>query len=138
MPAPGTFVHANGAKWRLRSLMAMGHSPARISRAMGIEHRTVMRIISGDVRYLSAAVFSLVDALWEAWWDKRPPARTRAERFSRNWALKRAQAENWPTPVNLDEDVLDTPGYRPMAHWHPATGVGVATDYPLGIREVAS
>ena len=35
---------------------------------------------------------------------------------------------NWCAAAALDDDQLDTPGYRPRYGWKPATGTGVAPD----------
>ena len=43
-------------------------------------------------------------------------------------ARKRAIAGNWCAPAALDDDQLDTPGYRPRHGWKPATGTGVAPE----------
>jgi hypothetical protein len=66
--------------------------------------------------------------LYDAWWDKRAPARTRLERAAATTARKRAIAGNWCPAAALDDDQLDTPGYRPTAGWKPATGTGTARD----------
>lgn len=130
-------VQAGGAMWRLRSLTAMGHSNLRMARALGVHKDVVNRLAAGDVENITAGLFGAVDALWEAWWDKRPPERNQHERIAASKARNKARARKWPTPLNLDEEKLDETGYRPTALWHPATGLGIASDYPLGIREAA-
>ena len=67
-------------------------------------------------------------ALYDAWWDKRAPERTRAERSAATLARRRAIAGNWCAAAALDDDQLDVPGYRPWYGWKPATGTGVAPD----------
>ena len=62
------------------------------------------------------------------WWDKRAPGRTRFERGAATAARKRAIAGDWCAAAALDDDLLDTPGYRPRQGWKPATGTGVAPD----------
>ena len=58
------------------------------------------------------------------------PARTRFERSAANAARSRAIAGNWSAAA-LDDDLLDTRGYRPRQGWKPATGTGIAPDiYP--------
>ena len=69
--------------------------------------------------------------LYDAWWDKRAPGRTRLERAAATAARKHAIAGNWCAAAALDDDLLDTPGYRPRQGWKPATGTGIAPDiYP--------
>ena len=69
-----------------------------------------------------------IAGLYDAWWDKRAPARTRLERAAATAARKRAIAGNWCAAAALDDDQLDTPGYRPRYGWKPATGTGTAPD----------
>ena len=54
-----------------------------------------------------------VTDLYDAWWDKRAPDRTRAERAAATAARRRAIAGNWCAAAALDDDQLDIPGYRP-------------------------
>jgi len=81
----------------------------------------------GDDLHAGRAIF-LISDLYEAWWDKRAPERTRAERAAAAAARKRAIAGDWCAPAALDDDQLDIPGYRPQYGWKPATGTGVARD----------
>ena len=59
---------------------------------------------------------------------KRAPERTPAQRGAATAARKRAIAGNWCAAAALDDDQLDTPGYRPRHGWKPATGTGTAPD----------
>src|ERR1022692_264931 len=121
-------VHAGGATWRLRSLLAMGHGAARISRALGAHPETVQKLVRGTTPTVSPELAGQVRALWEAWWDRTPPRRTRADRTAASAALRRAARNDWPCPLGLDEDEIDDPGYRPLCGWRPALGRGVAPD----------
>src|SRR5258708_31009244 len=127
MTAPAEFISANATKWRLRSLVAMGHSPVRISAAMDWRVETVRRVISGSQLFIRADFAQAVEYLWGEWWDKVPPQRTPAERSMRSLALRRAREGNWCCPAGMDEDLLDRdPAYQPLAGWRPATGCGIA------------
>jgi uncharacterized protein YerC len=131
-PSPG------GAKWRLRALIAMGHTCSRMEAATGIPSATVRRIVRGEARTISPELWQAVTALFDAWWDKTPPRRTRREKLAAASALKRAALNNWPCPAGLDEDELDQPGYQPQCDWRCAHGAGVADDYPFAERKAAS
>ncbi len=72
--------------------------------------------------------------LYDAWWDKRAPERTRAERAAAARARRRAAAGNWCAAAALNDNQLDIPGYRPRAGYRPATGTGVAPDIRLPVR----
>ena len=127
-----TRIPAGGSMWRLRSLMAMGHSIARMGRALDEPADLLSRIINAGNATVSVALAARINQLLSAWWDKSPPGRSPQEKQAATKARTRAAAENWPTPANLDEDELDLPGYRPRFGWRFAAGTGEAGDYPLG------
>jgi hypothetical protein len=72
--------------------------------------------------------------LYDAWWDKRAPERTRAERAAAARARRAAAGGNWCAAAALNDHQLDTLGYRPRAGYRPATGTGVAADIRLPVR----
>jgi hypothetical protein len=127
-----------GMMWRLRALVAMGHSCTRTAAATGIPPATVRRIVRGQALTISPQLRQVVTELFDAWWDKRPPERTRQERLAACNARKRAARNNWPPPAGLDEDELDQPGYQPQSGWRSARGTGIAADHPLGAKKAAS
>ena len=131
-------VSAGGSIWRLRSLVAMGHTNLRMSRALGVTNDVINRLVAGEVETVTPELRTDILALWEAWWDKRPPARDQHEKISAAKARRKARENRWPTPANLDEESLEIPGYMPVRGWRPATGAGVASDYPLGRQAAAS
>ena len=91
----------------------MGHGSARIARALGVREMTIRRLVRGDAPTVSTALRDDVTDLYDAWWDKRAPERTSAERGAATAARRRAIAGNWCAGAGLDDDELDTPGYRP-------------------------
>ena len=131
---PRDRLDAGGTRLRLRSLHVMGHGSARIARALGVRQETVGRLVRGDARTISPPLRDAVAALYDAWWDKRAPERTRAERAAAARARRRAAAGNWCAGAALNDDQLDVPGYRPRAGYRPATGTGVAADIRLPVR----
>jgi hypothetical protein len=106
----------------------MGHGSARIARALGVREMTIRRIVTGDAATVSTALRDAITSLYDAWWDKRAPERTRFERAAATTARRRAIAGNWCAGAGLDDDQLDTPGYKPAARWKHATGTGTAPD----------
>jgi len=130
-PSPG------GAMWRVRALVAMGHTCSRMAAATGIPPATLRRIVRGEALTISPQLRQAVIALFDAWWDKTPPRRTRQEKLAADGALKRAALNDWPPPAGLDEDDLDRPGYQPQCGWRYARGTGVAAD-PFAERKAAS
>ena len=127
-------LDAGGTRLRLRALHVMGHGSARIARALGVREMTIRRIVRGDASSVSPQLRDTVTDLYDAWWDKRAPERTRAERAAATLARRHAIAGNWCAPAALDDDKLDTPGYRPRSRWRPATGTGVASDIRPPVR----
>ncbi len=123
---PRARLDAGGTRLRLRALHVMGHGSARIARAVGVREMTIRALVRGDARTVSPKLRDKVTALYDAWWDKRAPERTRAERGAATLARRRAIAGNWCAGAALDDDQLDVPGYRPRQGWKPAAGTGTA------------
>jgi transcriptional regulator with XRE-family HTH domain len=121
-------VDAGGSRLRLRALHVMGHGTARIARALGVRQATISQLVRGDARTVRPRLRDKITELYDAWWDKRAPERTRAERAAAVAARRRAITGNWCAAAALDDDLLDVPGYRPGHGWKPAAGTGVAPD----------
>jgi len=140
LPVPGESAATplapslNATKWRARSLVALGHSPARLARALGTSRTTVNRILLGQDWDPGVILRQRIRHLWESWWSLVPPERTAGERRAASLARRRAGENNWPCPAGLDDEHIDTvAGYRPHCGWRQATGTGVAADDPLGL-----
>jgi hypothetical protein len=125
---PCYHLHAGGTRLRLRALHVMGHGSARIARAVGVDRKTIGELVRGHTTTISPRLRDAITAVYDAWWDKRAPGRTRFERSAATRARKRAIAGNWCAAAALDDDQLDTRGYQPLWGWKPATGTGVAPD----------
>jgi hypothetical protein len=132
---PRDRVDAGGTRLRLRALHVMGHGSARIARALDVSETAIQDLVRGDARSVSPKLRDKVITLYDAWWDKRAPERTRFERGAATAARKRAIAGNWCAGAGLDDDQLDTPGYRPSQGWKPARGTGIAADVRLPARQ---
>jgi len=124
-------VDAGGTRLRLRALHVMGHDCARIARAARTSGQALQKITRGDTATVNPRLRNAVTAVYDAWWDKRAPTRTRAERATATAARRRAQAGNWCPAAALDDDQLDVPGYQPDQGWRSATGTGTATSIHL-------
>jgi hypothetical protein len=133
---PRDRVDAGGTRLRLRALHVMGHSSARIARAVGVDPTTIRDLVRGDATTVSLQLRDAITAVYDTWWDKRAPARTPAERSAATAARKRAIRGNWCAAAALDDDLLETPGYQPCWGWKPATGTGTAPDiYPPVLQQ---
>jgi hypothetical protein len=133
-----THLAPGGCMWRLRALIAMGHTCSRMAVATGIPAATLRRIVRGEAHIITPDLRQAITALFDAWWDKTPPRRTCHEKLAADKALQRAALNNWPPPAGLDEDELDQPGYQPQCGWRHARGTGVAADHPFAERKTAS
>ena len=133
---PRNRVDAGGTRLRLRALHVMGHGSPRIARAAGASAKTIRRLVRGDTTTITPQLRDAITAVYDAWWDKRAPTRSPAERGAATAARKRAITGNWCAAAALDDDQLDTPGYRPWSGWKPATGTGIALDtYPPALQQ---
>ena len=128
-------VDAGGTRLRLRALHVMGHGSARIARALGVRETAISELVRGDARTIRPRLRDAIADLYDAWWDKRAPERTRAERAAATAARRKAIAGNWCAAAALDDDQLDEPGYRASQGWKPATGTGVAPEIPPPARD---
>ena len=116
---PGDRVDAGGTRLRLRALHVMGHGCARIARALGASKTTIQELVSGSARTVSPPLRDAIAELYDAWWDKRAPERTRFERTAAAAARRRAIAGNWCAAAALDDDQLDTPATGPARAGNP-------------------
>jgi len=128
-------LDAGGTRLRLRALCAMGHSATRCAMAIRVHPQATQRLIKGDATTVSPELAQAVSDLYEQWWDRRPPERTRDERTAAMAARRRAARHDWPTPMGMDDDDLDVPGYEPPCGWRPAIGVGTAEDIYLPAKK---
>jgi hypothetical protein len=132
--APGR-VDAKGTMLRLRALHVMGHGSARIARASGVGVQMIQRVTRGEARTVSQVLRDAVTQVYDHWWDKRPPERTRWERAAATTARRRARHGDWCAGAALDDSQLDQPGYQPPHGWLPASGTGVAGQPGATVRE---
>ncbi len=119
-------VDAGGTRLRLRALHVMGHGPTRLARATGASEKTIRAITDGQAKTVSAQLRDSVITIYDRWWDKRAPERTPSDCAAASLARRRAIRGNWCAGAALDDDELDTPGYKPAWGWRPATGTGTA------------
>jgi plasmid maintenance system antidote protein VapI len=121
-------LDAGGTRLRLRALQVMGHGSARVARAIGVREQVIRKITCGDARTVSPQLRDAVARIYDAWWDKCAPERTRHERSAASAVRRRAIRGNWCPGAGLDEDELDVPGYQPVCGWRLARGTGVAKE----------
>ena len=105
---PQARLDATGTRLRLRALHVMGHGSARIARATGVHPVTIRKLVRGDARTVSQHLRDAIADLYDAWWDKRAPGRTRFERAA---ATARPQTRHHRKLVRRRR-----PGRRPARH----------------------
>jgi hypothetical protein len=72
-------IDAGGTRLRLRALAVMGHGSARVAREAGASDQAIQKLTRGNVKTVSPQLRDAIAAVYDAWWDKRAPERTRAE-----------------------------------------------------------
>lgn len=100
----GRYVSAVGARRRLRALMAIGWPQSQLAFQLGRSPRGLSPLLYTDQRITcktDAAIRDLYDRLWRT---PGPSARSRQ------------LAATFPTPLELDDDLLDDPTYTPTLH----------------------
>ncbi|HUK71986.1 MAG TPA: hypothetical protein VLW50_25000 [Streptosporangiaceae bacterium] len=119
---------ANGIRLRLRALVALGHSGARIAGALQVPPHVVQRILTGQTKVITPEFRARAVFLYESWWDLRAPESTLHQRRAATRARSRAARNDWCCPAGLDDDLVDEPGYQPDEHWRYATCAGRTAD----------
>ena len=98
----------------------MGHGSARIARATGAHPATIRKIVRGDAPTVSQHLRDAIADVYDAWWDKRAPGRTRFERAAATAARNRAMTGDW----------CAAPPWTTTGSTFPATGRGTAGNPP--------
>ena len=96
------WVDACGTRLRLHALSAIGWTWTAIAAEMGVHQESVQRWSTAHT--VNASSRAAVIAAYERLWNQ-PQGDVRA--------LARARKNGWLPPMALDDDRLDTPGYRP-------------------------
>lgn len=104
-------VDPTGTRRRIQALTAAGWTLAAMAEHGNVRKQTLSRVlIAGSV---FAATRAEVAALYDALWDRQPPAATTRDRQNRGRALALAARNGWPTPMCWDDDEIDNPAARP-------------------------
>jgi hypothetical protein len=119
---------ARGVTYRLRALEAMGHCAECIAAATGYTAEHVRNVVHGRLETVEPEFAAAARAVFDAWWDKTPAIRDQYEQSAATAARGRAKAGDWCTGAGLDEDLIDTPGYRPACGYREAKGTAVAPE----------
>jgi transcriptional regulator with XRE-family HTH domain len=129
-------VDATGTQRRLKALVAIGWSQARLSARLGMLQSN-FGVIMYRRTHVTAATARAVAALYDELWDQAPPQSGHREKIAANRARNYARARKWAPPAAWDDDRIGDPSAGPAQEWRrPARlgSAGLAAEY----RELAA
>lgn len=99
-------VPASGAVLRLRALQAVGWPITTLAKRLGYSSKCSLGplLYGEDRKSITVARHQKIVALYNELWDQTGPSVR---------SVRRAQRMRWPLPMDLDDDLLDNPDYRP-------------------------
>jgi len=104
------------------ALIAVGYPAAVLAVRIGVSPATIWNLARGTTASVTPGLHQAVAALYDEIWDQPPDGHTTAQRRAAAAARTRAARNRWPTPMGMDDDLIDDPGYRPRARWRPTAG----------------
>lgn len=107
--AGSALVDPCGAALRMRALVAIGWTQKELSEQLGLSRVNSARLFLDSPGLIKAGTYAAALRVYERLWDT-PPADTWQARRS----VERARLAGWCRPMELDDDLLDTPGYAPV------------------------
>lgn len=126
---------AAGTQLRLQALVALGHGFTPMAAALGTSTENVRRLTYGPRAFVRSTTAARIAELYDAWSMTLPPSNTSEQRRTASYARTVARKRGWLPPLALDDDRIDTPGYRPTKHV-PATDLEHADrDYDHAVVE---
>lgn len=97
---------ASGTRRRIQALYAMGWTGAELGQRLnGITAEAVNQLSRQQRVHVNSA--KAVAEVYEQMWNQRGPSEK-----TRRHAARRG----WPTPLELDDDLIDDPTYEPQLH----------------------
>lgn len=112
--APGARIDSAGVRRRLRALIALGWSQAKLAKRLGVQPCNFGRMLYHR-KTITAGRARAVRALYDELSMQLPPAETHQERIAASRAQNYARARGWLPPLAYDDDQLDTPDDLPTA-----------------------
>jgi hypothetical protein len=98
-------VPINGSILRLRALQAIGHSVPDLARMLGYASRSPLgSLLYGGQPHVQLATHEAIKALYDRMWNTPGPSAV---------SVRVAALRRWPLPLDLDDDRIDDPDYRP-------------------------
>lgn len=112
--AAKTPIDATGTVRRLRALVVMGWSQAKLADRLGITPSNFTATINAE--RVTVGTARAVRDLYRALVAQVPPERTQREKIAVARARNHARAKGWAGPMAWDEDTIDNPHARPSGH----------------------
>lgn len=110
--ADGRVVPADGSIRRVRALVAIGWSQARIASHLGIGRQN-FHLGTGRRAQVTKVTADAVAALYDELSMRLPPETNQRERIAASRSRRYAKARGWLPPLALDDERLDDPTYLP-------------------------
>ena len=121
-------LDAGGTRLRLRALHVMGHSSARIARAVGASDKTIRKLVRGDAKTISPELHDAIADVYDAMVGQTRPRTQPPERTAASAARRRAIAGNWCARSGSRRRRARHPRLPPASGWKHATGTGTAPE----------
>lgn len=135
-PGDWSIVDGNGTRLRLQALTANGWPRAQLTARLGSGPDNWNRLLTGHGK-VRASTRDAVTRVYEQLWDAVPVPAGPRETAQVTLARRRAAARGWARPMELDDDLVDDPGYVPTRVDEPPRGRGQATDNVENIEWLA-
>ena len=107
-------VSAVGSRRRIQALTVIGWSQGEIAELAGMSIRTVWELSTRDREGVLVRYHLAVSRVYDALWDKEPPAVTVGQRTAIKKRRKAAGARGWAPPMAWDDADLDDPDATPQ------------------------
>lgn len=113
--ADRALVPAIGTHRRLRALVAVGWSQARLGARLGILRGNFGQMMVRP--QVTAATARAVRDLYDELWNQPPAEDGHRAKISAARARNHARAQGWPPPAAWDDDRIDDPDAQPAEGW---------------------
>lgn len=114
-------IDVTGTQRRLRALVAIGYTYKRLGEVLDMHQSNARSLTTGDWKdkhhkslYVTVRIRDRVAAVYDELWNTPPVTVGWREEFDARAARERAAAAGWALPMDLDDDRLDDPEYRPI------------------------
>lgn len=101
---PGHIVDVTPTRNRIRALSRIGYSNIHVARLVSLDPQRIYHATDPDATTTSVSTHVAIAQLFTAYWARPYQPGTGPERTATSRAMKRALAQGWPAPIDLDED----------------------------------